>query len=371
MAGASPGIGERILAVRLDAIGDVLLTSPALRALGADGARHVTLLTSPAGARVAPLLPGVDETIVYAAPWMKASAEDHDVTPDVAMIERLRAAAFDHAVIFTVHSQSPLPAALQCYLAGIPQRTAHCRENPYGLLTTWLREDEPELFRHEVERQLAVVERLGCTPDGDDLRLRLPPEARAGARSTLHRAGVRLDAPWLLLHPGATAPSRRYPTAGYAAAARALVMEDGWQVVLAGSESDSETVAEIRRCMGVPAVALPGAFTLAELAAAIEMADVFVGNNSGPAHLAAAVGTPVVDLYALTNSQHTPWRVPSRVLFHDVPCRNCYRSVCPMGHHACLRKVDPRQIVAAVRQLRGRPALAVAAAAPRPVRLVR
>ena len=76
-----------------------------------------------------------------------------------------------------------------------------------------------------------------------------------------------------------------------------------------------------------------------------------VSNNSGPVHVAAAVGTPVVDLYALTNPQHTPWGVPHRVLFHDVPCRYCYKSVCPEGHHDCLRRVPPKAVVEAALSL--------------------
>jgi ADP-heptose:LPS heptosyltransferase len=76
-----------------------------------------------------------------------------------------------------------------------------------------------------------------------------------------------------------------------------------------------------------------------------------VAGNTGPVHVAAAVGTPVVDLYALTNPQHTPWMVPSRVLFNDVPCRWCYSSVCPERHHRCLRGVHPEQVVAAALDL--------------------
>jgi ADP-heptose:LPS heptosyltransferase len=83
---------------------------------------------------------------------------------------------------------------------------------------------------------------------------------------------------------------------------------------------------------------------------------VLVSNNTGPVHLAAAVGTPVVDLYAQTNPQHTPWSVAHRVLFHDVPCKYCYRSVCPEKHHDCLRRVAPAAVVAATLEL-----LAVAA----------
>jgi ADP-heptose:LPS heptosyltransferase len=103
--------------------------------------------------------------------------------------------------------------------------------------------------------------------------------------------------------------------------------------------------------MRAPSISVAGRLGVAELAAAIGRARVFIGNNSGPAHLAAAVGTPTVVLYALTNPQHTPWRVPSRVLSHDVPCRNCYSSICPMGHHACLRRVPPDDVVDAVRSL--------------------
>jgi ADP-heptose:LPS heptosyltransferase len=96
---------------------------------------------------------------------------------------------------------------------------------------------------------------------------------------------------------------------------------------------------------------LAGVLSLAETAALIRMAPIMIANNTGPAHIAAAVGTPIVDLYALTNPQHTPWHVPHRVLYHDVPCRFCYRSVCPMGHHDCLRCVEPSAVIAAAADL--------------------
>jgi hypothetical protein len=88
-------------------------------------------------------VPEVDEVLVYDSPWMKATAPRADSRLDLEMIERLRAAAFDAAAIFTVYSQNSLPAASLCYLAGVPLRLAHCRENPYRLLTDWVRETEP------------------------------------------------------------------------------------------------------------------------------------------------------------------------------------------------------------------------------------
>jgi ADP-heptose:LPS heptosyltransferase len=88
---------RRILAVRLDALGDVLMTGPALRALAGDGEREVTLLTSPAGAAAADLLPGLHDVLVYDAPWMKATTPRTDETPDLVFLDRLRAGRFDAA----------------------------------------------------------------------------------------------------------------------------------------------------------------------------------------------------------------------------------------------------------------------------------
>jgi ADP-heptose:LPS heptosyltransferase len=99
--------------------------------------------------------------------------------------------------------------------------------------------------------------------------------------------------------------------------------------------------------MGEPSVSLAGRLTLEELAALIAKAPLLISNNTSAVHVASAVLTPVVDLYALTNPQHTPWRVPCRVLFENVPCRFCYKSVCPEGHHQCLRGVSPESVVAA------------------------
>jgi ADP-heptose:LPS heptosyltransferase len=122
--------------------------------------------------------------------------------------------------------------------------------------------------------------------------------------------------------------------------------------VFTGGPSERGAIDAIRATMaGAPSSSLAGALDLAELAALIARAPLLVSNNTGPVHVAAAVGTPVVDLYALTNPQHTPWGVPHRVLNHDVPCKYCYKSVCPEGHHDCLRLVRPEEVVHAAFEL--------------------
>jgi lipopolysaccharide heptosyltransferase II len=346
---------KRILCVRLDALGDVLMTTPAMAALKADNNRSLTLLASSAGAALAPLLPMIDDTIVYDAPWMKATAVRPDGAFDRAMIDRLRCERFDAAVIFTVYSQNPLPAALFCHLANIPLRVAHARENPYQLLTHWVPEPEPQnTVRHEVRRQLDLVASIGARPDDERLQLRVPSEASAAALEHLAAHGLDSTGPWLVIHPGASAASRRYPPEAFAAAARILHFEHDYQLIFTGSAAERPLIDSIIEMAGVPAVCLAGKTNLAELAALISHAPLLISNNTGPVHLAAAVGTPVVDLYALTNMQHAPWQVPHALLFHDVPCKNCYKSVCPEEHHNCLRLVPPDAVVAAALRLSDR-----------------
>ncbi|MES2538218.1 MAG: glycosyltransferase family 9 protein [Pseudomonadota bacterium] len=342
---------RRILCIRLDQMGDVLMSTPAMRALGAAPGRHLTLLCSDGGAAAAPMIAELDAVLRYAAPWMKSS-DVHAPSSDLAMIETLRAHQFDAAVIFTSYSQSPLPAALLCQLAGIPLRLAHCHENPYQLLTDWVRDPEPrEHIRHEVRRQLDLVAAVGCHTADERLSWRVAAGDAAWIRQRLRAAGIDPALPWVLLHPGASAASRRYPPQQWAQVARTLALRLACPLVFSGSAEEVALVEDIRCRVTAVTHSVAGELSIGRLGALIAQAPLIVSNNTGPAHLAAAVGTPVVDLYALTNPQHTPWRVPNRVLYHMVPCLNCYQSVCPQGHHDCLSKVAPEQVVEAVIEL--------------------
>jgi len=342
-----------VLCVRLDTLGDVLMTTPAIRALRESRpGRRITLLTSPAGVNIARLVPEIDDVMVYEAPWMKATAPRRDSGPEYAMVNRLQQAGFDAAVIFTVYSQNPLPSAMFCYLADIPLRLAHCRENPYQLLTDWILEPEPDkLQRHEVQRQLDLAASVGCRTRDPRMSLRIPSGAGDRVAEMLEEAGVNLAQPWVAVHPGASAASRCYPPEGFADSARQLTGKHGVQIVFTGSRGERGLVERIRREMDAISFSMAGRLDLGELAALLDRAPLLISNNTGPVHMAAALGTPIVDLYALTNPQHMPWMVPSRVLFHDVSCKYCYKSVCPEGHHHCLRLVRPEEVVDAALEL--------------------
>lgn len=347
---------QRVLCIRLDNMGDVLMTTPAMRALKqSHGQPHLTLLTSSSGASLTGHLPMIDECWAYDAPWVKQPAGYASQHSDLGWVEKLRQGAFDAAVIFTVYSQSALPAAMLCQLAGIPLRLAHCRENPYALLSDHVAEWEPQQgWRHEVQRQLDLVQTVGAVTADTGLAFQLRPRDRQAVHARL-RAACKPHAEfvpgrWLVVHPGASAPSRRWPVDRFASVAAQLEPYfDG--VAVTGSTSELPLVKAVCAALGPRALPLAGELSLGELGALIEAAQLLISNNSGPVHLAAALGTPVVDLYALTNPQHTPWQVPHRLLNVDVPCKYCYKSVCPQQHHRCLTGITPQVAVAAALSL--------------------
>lgn len=359
-----------VLCVRLDSLGDVLMCTPAMRALKEDHPqRRLTLLTSHSGAAAARYIPELDGVMAYPAPWMKSSADQNATAHSVdgAMLTQIAARQFDAAVIFTSYSQSALPAALLCHLAGIPLRIAYCRENPYGLLSDWVPESEPErTVRHEVQRQLDLVASIGCRSAATELSFKVPDQDLAHVRRLLRAYGIGAHDQFVLVHPGASAASRRYPAHLWAQAIAGLSQQHRGAIVITGEASEIALVDAIGEACAAPVVSLAGQLDLGQLGAAIAIATVVVSNNTGPAHMAAAIGTPLVDLYALTNPQHTPWQVEHRILYHDVPCRFCYKSVCPEGHHACLTKVEPTRVVQAVCSLLEQASGAVRSHSPSP-----
>ncbi len=342
----------RILLVRLDNIGDVVMLSPAVRVLrrALPGAR-ITLLASPAGAAVASLLPGLDEVLVRRAPWQDARGDmAFDPQREQAWVRDLAMRSFDAAFIFTSFSQSPFPAAYACYLAGIPVRIGQSREFGGAVLTHWVRPLADSA--HQVDRNLHLLKEAGVPVRGPGLkalRLAVPTEAHARAEGMLRERGVRGD--FVVVAPGATCAARRYPAERYGSVAAAL-QSLGRQVVVVGGPKDYATgEAVVAAAPGT--VSLCGHTDLAELAAVLQRARLLIANDSGPMHIADAVGCPMVVLYAGTEleEQWRPRTAPARILRRPTACAPCYRFDCPYGLE-CLR-IAPAEVVAQARALLG------------------
>jgi lipopolysaccharide heptosyltransferase II len=349
---------QKLLLVRLDNLGDVLLMTPAFHALKAalPHARF-TLLTSSVGAQVGRLDPDIDEVIVYEAPWIDPWRQlPHDSEREQRMIAQLRARHFDAAIIFTSFRQSSLPAAFLCYLADIPLRLAASIDGPGSLLTT--RHKHPERMMHEVERALDLVGALGVEAAEQDLVMQVPDDAMQAVQEFLAREQFTRR-PLIVVHPGCTMPARTYPWEMYAEVINLLLEQLPAAVAITAGKDERalisdivEQIRSIRSAQLTHTLALAGALPFEQFCALIQQADLVITNNTGPMHIAAALKTPVIALFALTNppEQWGPWRVAHRLLYHDVSCRICYSRVCPYQHE-CLRLVTPQMVVDAARDL--------------------
>lgn len=330
----------RVLVVRLDAFGDVLLAGPAVRAVAASGAR-VSLLCGPEGRAAAELLPHVDDLITWTAPWIAAEPPPVDAAEVGDIVRRVRERAPDEAVILTSFHQSALPTALILRLAGVPRITAISEDYPGALLDVRHRVDEDI---PEAERALSVAAAAGfALPAGDDGRLAVTSDLP----DVTELAG---EPGYVVAHPGTSVSARAWPPYRFAAAVRELAA-DGYRVVVTGGRSEHDLT---RTVAGEHARDLGGRTDARHLAAVLRGAAAVVAGNTGPAHLAAAVGTPVVSLFAPTVPavKWAPYGVPV-VLLGDqhAPCRDTRARACPVPGHPCLTSVTPDDVVRAIRRL--------------------
>ncbi|MFE1862514.1 glycosyltransferase family 9 protein [Streptomyces anandii] len=324
----------KALVTRLDSFGDVLLAGPAVRAVAAR-ADHVTLLCGPRGEPAARMLPGVDDILVWDAPW--AGFEPPPVNR--AETEALLAAVdADTALVLTSFHQSPLPTALLLRLAGVRRIAADSVDYPGSLLDV---RHQRAPHAHEAEAALDLAEAAGF-PRPDDTRLRVLPPPDTSALTG--------PEPYLVVHPGASVPARAWSPGRCAQAVRELTAA-GHRVVVTGGRGERDLTARVAGAHGLD---LGGRTEAPELAGVLAGARAVVTGNTGPAHLAAAVGTPVVSLFApvVPAERWRPYGVPY-VLLGDqkAPCADSRARNCPVPGHPCLESVTAHDVFAAVEKV--------------------
>jgi ADP-heptose:LPS heptosyltransferase len=341
---SAPSQFSRVLVARLDSLGDVLLAGPAVRAVAASA--KVTMLVRSGLDEAAEMLPGVDDVMEFDAPWVLF--DPPPVRPQVIadLISELEARCFDAALVLTSFHQSPLPLALLLRMAKVPWIGAICDDYPGSLLD----------LRHRVadglpesERNLTLANAAGFVADEKGARL--------AVRGPLPDVSALVGSePYVVFHPGAAVPARR-PTAAHSREIAAALTAAGHRVVVTGSGDEASLTGFVASTSSarMEIVDLGGRLSLPQLAAVLAGAEVVVVPNTGPAHLAAAVGAPVVSLFApvVPAERWAPYGVP-RILLGDqyAPCRNTRLRTCSVPGHPCLSSIQPREVAAAVAELR-------------------
>ena len=328
-----------VLIARLDSLGDLLLSGPAVRAV-AGSAVKVTMLVGRGRRADALLLPGVEEVIEFSAPWVVFEPEPVRPEQMAVLIRAVRDAKPDASLILTSFHQSPLPLALLLRMAEVGWIGAISEDYPGSLLH----------LRHRIagtlpesERNLSLAQAAGFLPDeyGAQLAVRRPlPDV-----TPLTDSG-----PYIVFHPGASTSSRR-STALHSRTLVAALADSGHRVIVTGSAAEATLAGYISDGR---ALDLSGQLDLPHLAAVLDCAQVVIAPNTGPAHLAAAVQTPVVSLFApvVPSANWAPYGVPSVVLGdQEAACRDTRARICPLPGHPCLTSIQPEEVVAAVDKL--------------------
>jgi ADP-heptose:LPS heptosyltransferase len=344
---------KRILAIRLDNIGDIVMLSPALRALrSAYPVAHITLMASPAGSQVAPLLPWVDDVIVWRAVWQEIG-KDLPVEPEkeYALVALLEKHQFDAAFIFTSFSQSPYPPAYASYLAGIPIRVGQSEAFGGGLLSHWVKPLAVETY--QVERNLHLLREVGIPAAEEQMELQTGPDEISSVEAMLGAAGIGAGVPFMVLAPGASAAARRYDETRFEQVVQQLTGTTSMPLVLIGSRREVgkfprlETLAKNHPMVH----SLIGQTTVTELAETIRRSAVVLCNNSGSMHIAAAFQRPTVILFSGTETmeQWLPRNARMRVLNQPTECTPCRDFQCRYNME-CL-DIPAEEVITAVVEL--------------------
>lgn len=351
----------RVLLVRLREIGDVVFTTPAIRAL-----RHhfpharISYLVEPTAAPVVQTNTNVDEVIV--APRRAGLAGWRS---EIALARRLRRERFDLAIDFHGGPR----ASLLTWLSGAPVRVGYEVVGRAWMYTRRVPRPRELRRRHSVENQWDLLTALGIpspSPDRCPVEMPIDGDTMRLVDARLARAGLGSRDALIVIHVSAGNPFRRWPLSSFAVVATSLASADrARRIIVTSGPSEREAAAHVieqaRAAMPPDAtsrIMAIGDFSLSELRALVHRAVLFIGGDSGPAHVAATSLVPIVTLYGPTLPERSaPWR-PATLLAEAVdtpglPCRPCDQRVCEPGDFRCLTRIEPDRVIAAAERVLG------------------
>ena len=337
----------RILIIRTDRIGDVILSTPVVRALRcAVPEGYLGMMVRPEHRELVEGNPELDAVILY-----DKNGSEKSWLGSLRFARRLRDHRFDTAII--LHSTNRV--ILVSWLAGIRRRIGYARRLPW-LLTDPVPYVKKQGDRNELEYNLELLRRIGLDPSAGSARDRQPfvPTTAAQEAKTaafMKSNGLGDSAPVVVLHPGASCRSKRWPARHFAAVGDFLSGRHGAKVVvISGPGEEREGRAVVAAMRSRPVAAL-GTMSLGETACLLKKARCLISNDSGPVHLACAVGTPAVSIFGrwgggLSPARWGPTSPGSVALHHDVGCRPCLAHDCTIGF-VCLEAVTEEEVIAA------------------------
>lgn len=329
---------NNILIIKLRYIGDVLLATPVLTALRRQfPAARLTMAVNRGTEDMLKDNPDINDVLVIDRGGLAA---------EIGFLRDVRRRRFDCVIDLTDGDRS----AAMAWASGARVRIGFNDEHRWrGLLYTSVVSTSAV---HRVERDLAAVRALGINPKHDKPVLRLTPQEDGDAVSLLQQIGARggrdsVDRPLVLLHPGARYWFKSWPVERFAELADRLC-DQGCRVLVGGATQDRVTAKAIHKQARSAPSLLAGRVSLRQFAAVVKQCALFIGNDTGAMHIAAAVGTPIVALFGPSNpAEWGPRGESVTVLSKNLDCRPCFHPTCTRGEGNCMRQISVDEVCAA------------------------
>lgn len=339
------GSYKNILVVRLDRMGDVVLSTPALKALrDAYPESRITFMVRSFVKDIAQGNPSVNEVIIYDK--AKGFFENID------FIKELRKKKFDLAVVL----HPTLRTYWIIFLSGIPKRLGLDKKRKMGWLLTDRVPDKKHLgLKHEIDYTLDILRYIGVDAKERNMHVPVSPDSGKRVSEAFTKGGITGSDTVVVMNPGASCPSKRWPAKRFAEAADILIKRNGVKIVIITGEADKEIGETVASSIKEGCLDLSGKTTVGDIAEILKRSKLFISNDSGPVHISCAVGTPVVAIFGRSDRGLSPRRWgPSNkgdvVLHKDVGCPECLAHNCVLGFK-CLDAITVDEVVRAAEEL--------------------
>jgi heptosyltransferase III len=330
---------RNILAIKLRYLGDVLLATPTLHALKtAYPAARLSVLVNRGTEAVLRANPDVDEIILI---------DRGSIVQQTRFVWEIRRRRFDTVVDLTDGDR----AAFLTWISGASVRIGFNAEERWTgrCYTTVVR---PDAGVHRIERDMAAVLPLDAAIPNGVPRLRLTPEEHAAAEELAAQLGFSKDRPWVMIQPGARYWFKAWPPERFAELADRLNDRFGCQIVVGGSPEEESLTQSVVRQAKSRLLSIAGRSDVRTLAALLKRSALFVGNDTGAMHIAAAVGTPVVGLFGPSNPREWgPRGSVTEIIYKGVDCRVCFHPTCRRGEENCMKLITIEEVMAACQRL--------------------
>ncbi|MDD5432862.1 MAG: lipopolysaccharide heptosyltransferase II [Candidatus Omnitrophica bacterium] len=341
-------IFKRILIVRTDRIGDVLLSTPVIKALRVEfPSAYIAMMVSPYAREIVEDNPYLDEVIIFD----KDNLHKNWIS-SIKFSRNLKKKSFDLALI--LHPTNRVH--LITFFAGIKRRIGYNRK--LGFLLTDRLEHKKQLGeKHESEYNFDLLRHLGINPKEKNLFIPLKKESEEYIEALLKEEGIKKTDKLLAIHPGASCLSKIWPQDRFAQVADRLVEKYGFKVLIVAGPKDRPCAHSVAQSMHSKGINLAGRTSISQLASLLKKCDLFISNDSGPVHIATALGTPVISLFGRSQKGLSPLRwgplgVKDRILHKEVGCIECLAHNCRLGFK-CLKSITVDDVINTVDSIFG------------------